>query len=149
MDTDSDTPSSPLTYTSTRVARHSRYYTPRNSSLQPVPPPPRMPRCRRRAGNDVCGGVSTTPSRSSTFNVQHVHSPCSTYPRLHISNPSTQNDAQTRSSAHDANKTHIVGGFSQDKTHQWWSRNDDVNRDRGYLWTRRRAMAHMRAKNPS
>jgi hypothetical protein len=74
-DTDSDIPSSALTYCSTcaplstpgNTPVPSHLPTPRNSSPPPIPlPGARTPRHRRRAVKAACRRASTTPNRNST-----------------------------------------------------------------------------------
>ena len=144
--------SSTLTYSSTRpplstpgtTPAPSHHPTPRNSSPPPIP----LPGC----GPDGCRSVDDGPGteehqlrRAEAQHVAyHVH-PLSHYLSNLFTTERCTNPIQCPM-AHVMKRT-SSGGSS---VYQWWSRNDDVYRDRGYLWMMtRRAMVHRRTREPS
>jgi hypothetical protein len=108
LETDSDMPSSALTYSSNRHRRYPALHEHRRAFLHHAarvrhlyPSHSRTPRRQRRAGNGVCARPSTMPNQSST-RVYPMRCRC-----VLVSDPlALQKDAQTRS--HDR-ETGVVG----------------------------------------
>ena len=153
MDTDSDMQSSTLTFSSTRPPLSTPGTTPA-SSHHPTPRNSRPLRYHSQGAALADAEASMTGRGRKCWHqlrraeaqhvAYHVHSPIS------LSNVFT---TERYVNSIQCPATHVMkrtssGGFL---IYQWWSRNDDLYRGRGYLWmmARRAIMVHRRTMNPS